>query len=159
MSENNLAFIFPAFASDYSDHPGQNVRGFKFWFNDFLKRAAFSTDPKLAEFTFNGQTFADDELRTQYLTYIYSCAAAAALRNLGFIPSVNAGYSMGIYASLFDAEAISFESGLKLIEKAYQTLSKQLKNNLFSMVSLIGLNFSDVNQLNNPLVPGVVNTN
>ncbi len=147
MSENHLAFIFPAFTSDYTDHPARKMPGFEVRFNDLLLRAARFIDPELAGFNFNGNTFPDDELRTQYLTYIYSCAASFLLRKNSLIPSMNAGYSMGIYAALVDSEAISFETGLALIRTAYHSLRKSLNNASFSMGSLIGLSREDILQL------------
>ena len=147
MSDPNLAFVFPAFTSDYTDHPGRNMPGFDQRFNELLRLAAVSTDRALADFSFTGTTFQEDELRNQYLTYIYSCAASLELRKAGFIPFVNAGYSMGIYASLFDAGSISFETGLTLIRLAYHCLLAPLKNTSCGMGTLIGLDRNDIQEL------------
>lgn len=147
MSDHNLAFIFPAFTSDYNDHPGRNMSDFDHRFNELLMVAAISTDPALAGFSFTGTTFQEDELRNQYLTYIYSCAASSVLRKAGFTPWVNAGYSMGIYASLFDAGSISFETGLTLIRLAYHCLLANLKNVSCGMGTLIGLDRNDIQKL------------
>lgn len=147
MSDRNLAFIFPAFTSDYADHPGRNIPGFEQRFNELLKLATVSADPELADFSFTGTTFREDELCNQYLTYIYSCAASSVLRKAGFTPFVNAGYSMGIYASLFDAGCISFETGLTLIRLAFHCLQAPLKNNSFGMGTLIGLDRNDIQDI------------
>ena len=147
MSENHLAFVFPAFTSDYTDHPGIDMPGFDHRFNELLNKAALSVDTELANFNFTGKTFLDDELRTQFLTYIYSCTVSSLLREARYAPSMNAGYSMGIYAALFDSGAVSFETGLSLIRIAYQCLHAMLKNRTFSMGTLIGLSRSDIQQL------------
>ncbi len=147
MSDNQLAFIFPAFTSDYTNHPGHGIPGFALQFDTFLRTASNKVDPLLKEFTFTGNTFLEDELLTQYLTYIYSCASASALRNLGFSPSMNAGYSMGIYASLFDAGSVSFETGLELIRLAFQSLKMAISSASFGMVSVIGLSGRDIHHL------------
>ncbi|MEI7499428.1 MAG: hypothetical protein WCK84_03170 [Bacteroidota bacterium] len=147
MSDNTLAFIFPAFASDYFDHPGQQIPGFATHFNTMLLSAANYIDPSLIDFSFTETTFLEDELRTQYLTYIYSCTASSLLRNLGFSPSMNAGYSMGIYAALFDAGSVSFETGLELIRLAFQSLMAAISSASFGMVSLIGLTGRDIHHL------------
>lgn len=161
MSADHTAFVFPAFTSDYTDHPGQGVPGFMDEFNTLLTRASACIDPELSGFDFNRQTFPDDELRTQYITYIYSCAATSALRNLGFTPSFNAGYSMGIYAALFDAGSFSFETGLELIRTAYQCLHASLDKRLFGMGTLIGLDRDDILQLTGraSLRVGITNQN
>lgn len=147
MSGNRLAFIFPAFTSDYSNHPGQDIPGFIVYFHGLLREAAVLVDHSLTDFSFTGKTFLDDELRTQYLTYIYSCAASTLLRKQGLSPSMNAGYSMGIYASLFDAGSVSFETGLELIRMAYQSLAMTISAGSFGMCSLIGLSGRDIHHL------------
>jgi malonyl CoA-acyl carrier protein transacylase len=147
LSDNHLAFIFPAFTSDYTNHPGQQIPGFATHFQSMLQTAAKQVDPSLADFTFNGNTFLDDELRTQYITYIYSCAASSLLRKYGITPIMNVGYSMGIYASLFDAGSVSFETGLELIRLAYLSLMRAIGSRSFGMGSLIGLSGRDIHHL------------
>jgi malonyl CoA-acyl carrier protein transacylase len=147
LSENHLAFIFPAFTNDYNDHPARNMPGFGDRFREFLLKASGSVDPELAGFQFNGPDYLNDELRTQYMTYIYSCTAASLLRDEGFNPGVSAGYSMGIYAALFDAGAVSFETGLELIRFAYQCLRESLQGGSFGMGTIIGLDRKDIQHL------------
>jgi len=147
LSGNNLAFIFPAFTREYTDHPGVKLAGFASHFHAALNTAAAKVDPSLTNFSFAGSTLPEDELCTQYITYIYSCAASSLLRNSGFTPAMNAGYSMGIYASLFDAGSISFETGLELIRLAYQSLMGAIGSQSFGMASLIGLSGRDIHHL------------
>ena len=147
MPETSLSFIFPAFTRDYSDHPGHNLPGFEEQFSQLLQTGAETVDSALSDFNFNGQTFPEDELRTQYLTYIYSCAASVILRKHHFNPLYTAGYSMGIYAAMFDAGVVSFETGLELIKLAYHSMLDSLMNGLFGMGILIGLNNEDIRQL------------
>ena len=54
---------------------------------------------------------------------------------------------MGIYAALFDSGSVSFETGLTLINIAYQSLSGLLKGGSFGMGTLIGLNGSEIQLL------------
>jgi malonyl CoA-acyl carrier protein transacylase len=146
LSENYTAFIFPAFASDYNDHPARDIPGFNDLFNEFLGKATV-VDPELAGFRFAGLTFSDDELKTQYITYIYSCAASSLIRRKKITPVMTAGYSMGIYASLFDACAVTFETGLEMIRIAFQSLCTRHLNHPYSMGILIGLDARDIQQL------------
>ena len=147
MSDNHSAFIFPAFTSDYNDHPARQIPGFAPRFDLLLKAAANLVDPSLNGFSFTERSFLKDELRAQYLTYIYSCAASSVLRELGFPPAMNAGYSMGIYASLYDAGSISFETGLELIRLAYNSLMISIQSGSYGMGSLIGLSGRDIHHL------------
>jgi [acyl-carrier-protein] S-malonyltransferase len=147
LSDNHLAFIFPAFTSDYNDHPGRNMPGFEQQFNIFLERAANFIDPKLSTFDFIGSTFPGDELRNQFITYIYSCAASVVLRGNKFVPGVSAGYSMGIYAALFDSRAITFETGLSLIGLAWNSLHHALRGKKYGMGTIIGLRERDIEEV------------
>ncbi|MCX6268435.1 MAG: ACP S-malonyltransferase [Bacteroidetes bacterium] len=121
--------------------------GFNGQFNEYLFQAAGLTDPQLAGFNFGDTTFPDDELRTQYVTYIYSCAVSKLLRKSGHSPAITAGYSMGIYAALFDSGSVTFETGLALIRIAYQTLHKSLNDKRLGMGTIIGLCRNDIQQL------------
>jgi [acyl-carrier-protein] S-malonyltransferase len=158
LSDKPLAFIFPAFTSDYTDHPGRNMAGFPDRFNEFLNLAA-DFDPGLSDFTFTGNTYLDDELRTQYLTYIYSCSVSSLLRQNRLAADISAGYSMGIYAALFDTGSVNFETGLELIRTAYHALCQSQKNRQFGMGTLIGLDRRDIQQINDQSSLGVEITN
>ncbi len=147
MPDNQIAFVFPAFPGDYTDHPGKTLPGFEEQFNLLLARAAVFTDPELAGFSFDDCNFLQDELRTQYITYIYSCAVSVVLRKAHISPVITAGYSMGIYAALFDTGAVSFETGLQLIRCAYISLRASLGNEGYGMGTFIGLSESDIQQL------------
>ncbi len=121
--------------------------GFDEQFSILLIQAAGLVDPELAYFSFTGNSTVKDELTTQYLTYIYSCAASSVLRHSGFAPIMDAGYSMGIYACLFDAGSVSFETGLEMITIAYHSLVASMNNRLFGMGTLIGPDGRDIQQL------------
>lgn len=147
MSDNHLAFIFPAFTSDYSDPAGRDTPGFDQQFRKLLARAADYIEPELAGFSFSDNTLPENELYAQYLTYIYSCTASAMIRETGWSPVISAGYSMGIYAALFHTGSVSFESGLSLIQSAYRSLKAALPDLDYGMATLIGLNGSDIQQI------------
>jgi [acyl-carrier-protein] S-malonyltransferase len=147
LSDNHLAFIFPAFTSDYSDPPGRNLPGFDDLFMKLLGRAANFIEPELARFSFSDNTLPENELYAQYLTYIYSCTASTLISETGWSPVLSTGYSMGIYAALFHAGSVSFESGLLLIHSAYQSLKAALTDLNYGMGTIIGLNDNDIHQL------------
>lgn len=158
MSNDRLAFIFPAFTSDYSDHPARSVSGFGECFRMFVEQAAIAEDPDLRNFDFLTNNFLEDELKTQFITYSYSCALSSMLREAKIFPSVTAGYSMGIYAALFDAGSVTFGEGLELIRTAYRCLRSSLYGN-YGMGAIIGLSDTDIGQLISRFAPGVQITN
>jgi len=147
LSSPSLAFVFPAFTSDYRNHPAGGVPGFENRFTHFIKIAAEIADSRLSTFHFLDHPLLDNELLTQYVTYAYSCALSSLLRDAGHSPSLSAGYSMGIYAALCDAGSISFETGLHLVASAYQAIEQALGPRDFGMGAVIGLDRSDIQHL------------
>lgn len=156
---SGAAFVFPAFHNDFADHPGSRIAGFDTLFSELLGIASASVDERLKIFSFAGETFAGDELRTQYITYIYSCTAASILRKSGLAPGLNAGYSMGIYAALYDAGAIAFETGLELILNAYDSINRSLGGKEYGMGTVIGLDRGNILELIRHTDPEIVITN
>jgi [acyl-carrier-protein] S-malonyltransferase len=140
------AFIFPAFINEYPANPFGGLQELHYRFQFLLQESSFF-DPDLAEFDFESNDFLWDELKTQYLTYIYSCAVAEVLNDKRLIPLYSAGYSMGIYAALFQAKVINFADGLLLIKKAFETMRNIVGADKFGMCSIIGLSREDINDL------------
>jgi len=147
LPDPTLAFIFPAFANDYLNHPGNLLPGFTDQFNSFIALTENRLHPGLADFDFETCNYLEDELKRQLVTYLYSCAASAALRKSGMIPGFSAGYSMGLYAALFDAGVISLEDGIILIREAYTAIRELVKENRYGMGTLIGLSRQDLIEL------------
>jgi [acyl-carrier-protein] S-malonyltransferase len=144
LSEKSLAYIFPAFVSEYPDDPIHHLDGFADYFLPLLKQGAELVSRDLVQFNFRTRTFLDDELKTQFITYIYSCALSSYLKDMGIPSSYCAGYSMGIYAAFFHSGVISFNDGLELIARAFNSIRKVTLNASFSMGTVIGLTRDDI---------------
>ncbi len=149
MSQKKLAFIFPPFASDYPDDPFINLSGFDDCFRKYLSRAAEFADPDLTQFNIPVKTYLDDELKTQYIAYIQACSLVNWFRQKEIIPAYCAGYSMGIYAALFQSEVISFLDGLVLIRQAFNEIKKVIRTQHYGMCIIIGLNLDDLEAMIN----------
>jgi malonyl CoA-acyl carrier protein transacylase len=147
LSQKKLAFVFPPFASDYPDDPFCNLPGFDAIFRKYLMRAAEFADTELSQFSIPVRTFLDDELKTQYISYIQACALVSWFREKDIVPAYCSGYSMGIYAALFQAEVISFLDGLVLIRQAFKEIHKVTGEQKYGMCAVIGLNLNDMKQL------------
>jgi malonyl CoA-acyl carrier protein transacylase len=147
LSQKKLAFVFPPFASDYPDDPFSNLPGFDAYFRKFLSGAAEFSDPGLIWFDYSTHPFLDDELKTQYISYIQACSLISWFREKGIVPGYCAGYSLGIYAALYQSEVISFTDGLVLIRQAYNEIRKVTQGGNYSMCSIIGLNKDDIEEL------------
>jgi [acyl-carrier-protein] S-malonyltransferase len=142
--EKPIALIFPAFVTEYPEDPFSVIPGLERFCRSNLEKAANAIDPGLTDFHYISCTFLEDELRTQYLTYLLCCSYAEFLKERNFVPEICAGYSMGIYAAAHRAGSISFEDGLLLIRKAFLEISRITAANNFGMGSLLGLTREDL---------------
>lgn len=143
-----ICFIFPPFAFDYPEEPFRDLPGFMPHFYGYLKAASDYTNTRIDTFNFVSDNFLNDELKSQYISYTLSCALADYLKDYPVIPDYTAGYSMGLYASLYQTGAAGFEDGLELIEKAYSAIRKAISGREYRMASIIGLNKDDILQIN-----------
>ena len=155
------AFIFPAFINEYPENPFSGLQELQDRFQFLLTEAASLVEPDLAVFDFISNHFLWDELKTQYLTYIYSVAAAEILVKKNIKPAYSAGYSMGIYAALVHAKVVAFSDGLLLIRKAYETIRNIVQDKKYGMCSIIGLSREDITNLilSHNLHAGITNQN
>jgi [acyl-carrier-protein] S-malonyltransferase len=141
------AFIFPAFINEYPENPFGGLEELHIRFENLLEQSSALVDPNLAEFDFASNHFLWDELKTQYLTYIYSCSVADILGKRKIVPALSAGYSMGIYAAIVHAQVVTFEDGLFLIKNAYETIKNTVQDKKYGMCSIIGLSRTDIESL------------
>jgi len=147
LSSPRQIFIFPAFADDHSGHRGRELPGLYEQLNLYLNTASKFIDPALGGFDFHQNNFLGDELKNQYISCIYSCASSQILRQMRLSPVYSAGYSMGIYAALFDSNAITLETALEFIRIAYHSLRGTISGTRYGMGTIIGLNREDIEQI------------
>jgi malonyl CoA-acyl carrier protein transacylase len=139
-----VTILFPAFVSEYSGTEGSAVSGFDNTFRSMLKVASDELEIDLTGFDFVENNFLSDELKSQFISFIYSCSIADILRSNKVTPSFVSGYSMGIYASLYYCRAVTFSDGLKLIKYAWDTISDKTHDAKYGMGMIIGLNQADI---------------
>ena len=87
--EKKSAFIFPAFAHEYPDDPFGGFEDFGHIFQLFLKQASKDVDEDLINFNSVSNNFLEDEIRTQYITYIYSCSLSEYFKEKGVLSCAN----------------------------------------------------------------------
>ena len=88
--------------------------------------------------------FLDDELKSQYISYIFSCAVSDILKNQGVRPTFVSGYSMGIYAAIYYCSSVGFRDGLMLVKKAWDSISNACQGKRYGMGMIIGLSESEI---------------
>ncbi|MCK5170647.1 MAG: ACP S-malonyltransferase [Bacteroidales bacterium] len=145
--KNKTAFIFPAFITEFTRNEIEFLDKNFIDFNDYLHKASVALNINLPEFSYNSDVYRDDELNSQLLTYLFSCAFSDLLQTKGIVPELIAGYSMGIYASLYAAKSITIENGAKLIFNAYNLVKNLTRTRIYGMGAIIGLSTEDVGNL------------
>jgi len=147
LAENDIGLVFPAFITDFRDDPSQCVPGFNKLFSEYLEKASFITGKELLAYSLESDPMQLGELSNQFASYIYSCTCTDLLLNSGVRPAMIAGYSMGIYAALYTASAIRFETGLLFIERAYHSILNVLPQTRYGMCGVIGLSEKDIREI------------
>lgn len=84
---------------------------------------------------------------SQPAIFVVSAALLELLRASGISADVTAGLSMGEYTALYAAGLISFEDGLKLVQKRGTAMQAASDASDGSMVSVLGLDEAKVNAL------------
>lgn len=141
------ALVFPAFITDYSgkeldllNHNGVSI-------NDYLNKISDQINLKLPEFKYENDEYKNNELYSQLIAYVFSCAFADILKKNELSHHFTAGYSMGIYATLYSSGCISFIDGAKLIYNAFQLVNELAQTRKYSMGAIIGLTLYDIEHL------------
>ena len=141
------AFIFPAFISEYSGNEIQILDSFSSNFQQNLTTASKITGINFEKFSLEDKAYTEDELRSQLISYIFSCSLSDVLINRGLKPEILAGYSMGLYAALYTGGVIDFKEGIRLINQAFN-ISKSVINGIDSgMGSIIGLTQKEIDEI------------
>jgi len=156
---SKIAILFPAFVREYC---GKEAEFVNFNLPDFkskLKLATEITGSDLTGFDFETNNFLRDELKSQYISYLFSCELADLINHSPLYINMTAGYSMGIYAMYYYTGSISFEEGLLIIKKAYESVLQVIPAKIFGMGNIIGLDETDVIALMNDEEAEVINMN
>ncbi len=145
--KNKTVFLFPAFVLEYIGSEIQILESLGVNTNDYFKKAEEITGYNLASFDIVNNNFLSDELGSQYVAYIISCCASDMLKARNIIPSYVAGYSMGLYAALYSAGCIEFDSGLEMIKRAFETIRQFTNGHHFGMGVIGGLKLADIEEV------------
>lgn len=81
---------------------------------------------------------------TQSALFTTSIAALCAAKAQGIVPDAVLGFSLGEYSALVASGILSFEDGLKLVEKRSEYMEACTKQNEGSMAAVIGLSNEEV---------------
>jgi [acyl-carrier-protein] S-malonyltransferase len=136
--------IFPAFVNEYKGTEDRINRDIVNTFTRLLESASEYLNTDLTGFDFHRNNFLEDEIKSQYISYIFSCSVAGFLKSRDFKPSRISGYSMGIYAALYYCGSVDFFHGLRMVQQAWETISRVAEGGRFGMGMIIGLDETDL---------------
>ncbi len=156
-----VAFIFPAFVSEYIGNEVQILNALSNTFQENLKKASVTSGVDFEQFHLENTAFTKDELRVQIISYIFSCSLSNELIARGIKPDILAGYSMGLYAALYTGGVITFEEGIHLIDHAYKISKSAIEGVDAGMGSIIGLTSEEIDEMihTHQLEAEIANTN
>lgn len=84
---------------------------------------------------------------TQAALFTTNCAIYEALKTKGIKPEAVLGFSLGEYSAMVASEMLTFEEGLKLVEKRAKYMESCAVAHPGSMVAVIGLNIDEINKI------------
>jgi [acyl-carrier-protein] S-malonyltransferase len=141
------SIIFPAFVHEYHGSEEIALSAFGNHFPVLVETAADTLGINLNQFDFQNNNFLNDEEKSQFISYIFSCSIADILKSRHLKPAFISGYSMGIYAALYYCGTIDFRTGLMLIKQAWDCISEVTKGSEYGMGMIIGLTENDIQEL------------
>ncbi len=101
---------------------------------------------RITDTMFNGT---DDELKKTNITQpaIFLHAIILFETTPGLVPDMVAGHSLGEYTALVASKVLSFEDGLKLIDKRAKAMLRACEINPSSMAAIIGMDDAKVEEI------------
>ncbi len=115
------------------------------------------TGVDIAQITFNGKEEELNETKnTQLAILTMSLAILEILKQNGIKVDVSAGLSLGEYTALINSRAISFEEGVKLVQKRGQYMQELVPEGEWSMAAIMGMTEEQVQEVCQKVTKGFV---
>ncbi len=139
-----IAFLYPGQASQYVGMGKDLYEQFP------VARELFDAANELLKFDLKKVCFEGPEEAlkqtqvTQPAIFVHSMVATQILAERNLTPDIAAGHSLGEYSALVAAGALSFEDGLRLVQKRGELMQMAGKINPGTMAAIIGLSDQQV---------------
>ena len=160
-ARNSLAYAFPGVGVKLCGRESGFYETYFSVMNPFIEAASESCRINLAKALQNGTIEDMPDGDQQFFTYAYCAGVLNVFRQHGVMPNLVAGFSFGIYAALYAADAISYASGLTMLREAYLLMDERSQGKDYGMGIVVGLEQSEISRLlekNNYQTLCVVNT-
>ncbi len=138
------AFLFPGIGVKPFGKERRFFTRYQQIMQPYLEAATPIAGVDLVQSTIEQTTFQQDQPAREIFAYTFSCGAIEVFRQLGLTPRYLAGHSLGVYAALVAAEAIDFQTGLQITEKALRLGETCCPEKKFGVVVIIGLDHNEV---------------
>jgi [acyl-carrier-protein] S-malonyltransferase len=134
-----IAFMFPGQGSQFVGMGKTWAEGSAIAAS-YFERANRALGRDLAKVCFEGpEVELTDTKNAQVAIYTVSCIAARLLFDLHLIPDYVLGHSIGEYAALYYARAFDFETGLLLVQKRADAMTRAAEAHPGSMAAVLRL--------------------
>jgi [acyl-carrier-protein] S-malonyltransferase len=90
-----------------------------------------------------------DNLENQKLAYVVNCTMCDLYKKRGIVPDFVVGYSMGLYSALYAGGYYSFDTGLRIVEKAFDLVRQccSSRGQRYGMGIILGFTESEIHEL------------
>jgi malonyl CoA-acyl carrier protein transacylase len=142
--QNKWVFLFPGIGVKPFGKEGEFFKAYRNVIEPFIRQGSEVVNADLSIPLLQNASLEGDQLCHEVFAYAFSHGTFQVFREQGFVPRLTAGHSLGIYAALSAAEAISFADGLAIIEKAHRLGRKYNPEKRYGVVVIIGLDHDDI---------------
>ncbi len=137
-------FLFPGIGVKPFGREGQFYRKYRTVIEPFIRQGSEMAGVDLAASLLQNATFEGDQFSHEVFAYVFAYGTFRVFGEYGLVPNLVGGHSLGIYAALAAAGAISFPDGLAIITKAHRLGRKFNPEKRFGVVVIIGLDHDEV---------------
>lgn len=111
----------------------------------------------IAKITFDGPEETLNQTKyTQLAILTMSLSILEILKENNITPEISAGLSLGEYTALINSKIISFEEGVRLVQKRGEYMQDLLPKGDWQMAAIIGMNEEEVNEICKSVKTGFV---
>lgn len=111
----------------------------------------------IANISFEGtEEILNETKNTQLSILTMSLAILEILKENGITCEISAGLSLGEYSALINSKAISFEEGIRLVQKRGEFMQELLPKGNWKMAAILGLTDKEVEGICNKVTSGFV---
>ena len=142
-----IGFLFPGQGTQ-SVGMGKDLYEKYECYQNIYKKVQSITDVDIANISFKGPEEVLNKTKyTQLAILTNSLAILEILNENNIYADMSAGLSLGEYTALINANAISFEEGVKLVQRRGEYMQELLPEGDWQMVAMIGINENMANEI------------